>query len=448
MLRVLFLASGAVLLASQSVFAAVEVKTERTSGSLFEFQSIPLPALDDAGSTAKIVVISGQSDGKGKGTQALNDGEFPSYSDHPASNFFFSEGSNQNRILFDLGKATRVKNVVSYSWHSDERAPQVYALYAAKGDEADFNAKPSPDTNLEEAGWALVAKVDTSPGLGQRGGQHAALISDAEGNLGVYRYLLFDVSKSVADNPFGETFFSEIDVIDADAPEPKRIDRPDPVLITFTDKSQTYKFTIDATLAPDLKDWSKEKLQPVVMEWYPRIVELLNSEGFYPPQKVTLRYQNEMGDKPAWAEGPNIALNIGWYRDQLQHEALGAAVHELVHVAQLYPITRRNDPAKPEWIVEGIPDYVRWYLYEPQSQGAELTSHSLPEARYDGSYRVTANFLEWASRTYDKDLIQKLNTSVREGKYSTKFWKATTGLTEEELNKAWIDHHRARLIQN
>jgi hypothetical protein len=25
----------------------------------------------------------------------------------------------------------------------------------------------------------------------------------------------------------------------------------------------------------------------------------------------------------------------------------------------------------PGWVVEGIPDYIRWFLYEPQSHGAD-----------------------------------------------------------------------------
>ena len=42
-------------------------------------------------------------------------------------------------------------------------------------------------------------------------------------------------------------------------------------------------------------------------------------------------------------------------------------MHELVHVVQQY---RRRPPG---WLVEGIPDYIRWYLYEPQSRGAEIS---------------------------------------------------------------------------
>jgi hypothetical protein len=39
-------------------------------------------------------------------------------------------------------------------------------------------------------------------------------ISDTDGALGKYRYLLFDVSSTENDDDFGNTFYSEIDVIE------------------------------------------------------------------------------------------------------------------------------------------------------------------------------------------------------------------------------------------
>ena len=439
--------AGLLMLCQQAVcLAEVKVTTERGRGSLFQFRQVPVPAINDAASTAKIAIVAGEDDGNGAGVKALVDGVIPSGDDDPGANFFFA-GGEARRFVIDLGKATNIKNVASYSWHPDERAPQVYTLYGAGEGHTTAMSSLEAGQSPAENGWTKVADVDTRRNRGPRGGQHAALIEDPKANLGTYRYLLFDVSKADANSPFGETFFSEIDVIDADAKDVERIKTPDPVLITFDADGGKYEFTIDATMAPDLKDWSEEKLKPVVIEWYPKIVKMLDSDGFDPIKKVTLRFQNDMGGTPAWAAGPNIALNIEWYRGQLKGEALGAAVHELVHVAQMYPNVRRDD-AKPGWVQEGVADYVRWFLYEPQTRGAEITARSLPNARYDASYRVTGNFLDWASRTYDKDLVKKLNASVRQGKYSSDFWKETTGLTEQELNDAWIAYHTKRLQKN
>jgi hypothetical protein len=39
--------------------------------------------------------------------------------------------------------------------------------------------------------------------------------------LGTFRYLLFDVHRTESADPFGNTFFSEIDVVDDTTPEEK-----------------------------------------------------------------------------------------------------------------------------------------------------------------------------------------------------------------------------------
>jgi len=78
---------------------------------------------------------------------------------------------------------------------------------------------------------------------------------------------------------------------------------------------------------------------------------------------------------------------------------------------------RDTHPAfAPGWVTEGLADYVRWYLYEPQSKGTIIRDAS--QAKYDASYRVTANFFDWVVTTHDKDLLRKLNTAGREASYS------------------------------
>jgi hypothetical protein len=87
--------------------------------------------------------------------------------------------------------------------------------------------------------------------------------------------------------------------------------------------------------------------------------------------------------------------------------------------------------------VEAIADYIRWFLYEPETRGAEITAKNVARARYDASYRVSGNFLNWVSKTYDKELVRKLNAAAREGKYSEDLWKEYTGHTVGELGDEW-----------
>ena len=99
----------------------------------------------------------------------------------------------------------------------------------------------------------------------------------------------------------------------------------------------------------------------------------------------------------------------------------------------------------PGWLVEGIPDYIRWFLYEPQTRGAEITARNLSRAKYDASYRVTGNFLNWVAGKYDKDIVRKLNAAGRAAKYSEHLWKEYTGKTAQELGDEWKKAHEDRL---
>ena len=174
---------------------------------------------------------------------------------------------------------------------------------------------------------------------------------------------------------------------------------------------------------------------------------MLPSDGFEAPARVAFEFREDMVGTPAYAAGNRISCNLEWFRRQLQGEAKGAVVHEMVHVVQQYRRARREENATrpPGWIVEGIPDYIRWFLYEPQSRGAEITPRNLAGAKYDASYRVTANFLHWATNTYDKELVKKLNAAARDGRYSADVWKQITGKTVEELGTEWKKSHEDRL---
>lgn len=217
---------------------------------------------------------------------------------------------------------------------------------------------------------------------------------------------------------------------------------------TFQAAGGKYHFTMDTAIAPDLSDWANTELAAVVTEWYPKIVQLLPSPGFEPATNVTIRFRDNMGRTPASAGGGRVNCNAEWFRKNLKGEARGAVVHELVHVVQNYGRARRENPdatRTPGWIVEGIPDYIRWFIYEPQAKGAEITQRNLSRARYDGNYRITANFLNSVVEKYDKQIIQKLNVAAREGKYSEDLWKEYTGKTIQDLGDEWRKAHELRL---
>jgi len=176
-----------------------------------------------------------------------------------------------------------------------------------------------------------------------------------------------------------------------------------------------------------------------VREWYPKLVKMLPSEGYEAPTRVSITFSADMQGVAATG-GTRVRCAAAWFRQNLKGEAKGAVVHELVHVVQNYGIARRNNPnatRTPGWLVEGICDYIRWFLYEPETHGAEITARNIARAQYDASYRVTGNFLNWVTNTYDKDVVVKLNAAAREGRYSEDLWKDATGHTVQELGAEW-----------
>jgi len=250
---------------------------------------------------------------------------------------------------------------------------------------------------------------------------------------------LFDVSKTREQDPFAHTFFSEIDVVTVQSPDPNV-----PIVADFEPRRETvelaggYTITVDTSETPELTDWAKQKLIPMASEWYPKIVAMLPSEGFEAPKKVSITLRKDMNGVAA-TSGTRINCAARWFKANLEGEAVGAVFHELVHVVQQYGGGRRNRGGvrPPGWLTEGIADYLRWFQYEPESHGAEITRRNLARARYDGNYRISANFLNWVCQEHDPDAVRKLNAAIRTGSYTHDLWTKFGGGTVEELGAAW-----------
>jgi len=195
--------------------AAVKVTVDHNTGdqatAQFKFKRVPSPVKENAAAQAKVKLVVGNAAANSR-LKALTDGVLPEEEDQPAANFFFQDGSDGGRFLLDLGSAMELAEVNSYSWHSDTRAPQVYNLFASDGTDPRFNSEPDANTDPATCGWKLIAIVDTRPRQGDSGGQYGVSITDSSGSLGKFRYLLFDSIPSEDDDPWGNTFFSEINV--------------------------------------------------------------------------------------------------------------------------------------------------------------------------------------------------------------------------------------------
>jgi hypothetical protein len=203
---------------SSTAHAQTKITIDHNTGSAtnpeFKFKSVPSPSRDDAATKARVLMVDGEADGNSAGIEALTDGVLPTSDDQPRRNFFVTAGSGGARLLIDLGRVIEISQINSYSWHPNSRGPQVYRVWASDGNDAKFNAEPKASVDPHTVGWLVLATVDTrSDDADKDGGQFGVSITDARRSLGRFRYLLFDCYVTeVADN-FGNTFYSEIDVV-------------------------------------------------------------------------------------------------------------------------------------------------------------------------------------------------------------------------------------------
>ena len=142
------------------------------------------------------------------------------------------------------------------------------------------------------------------------------------------------------DDPFGNTFYSEIDVIGNDSDAGAGVGPSEPAFI-IQSADRYCEISIDTSSAPNLKDWAESKLAPVLAQWYPKIVAMLPSEAYTAPRqlKVIIR----PGKGVAATGGTRVTANSTWLQTELGGEAIGALVHEEVHIVQQYGNARRND---------------------------------------------------------------------------------------------------------
>ena len=192
----------------------IDHNTGAATNAEWKFKSVPSPSKSDAASNARVLIVDGPADANSAGVGALTDGILPNSDDQPRRNFFIAPGSGGARILIDLGRVVDVAQINSYSWHPGSRGPQVYRVWVSDGSAATFNERPNANIDPRSCGWKGLATVDTRSNDETRdGGQWGVSITDASGSLGKFRYLLFDCYVTEVADDFGNTFYSEIDVI-------------------------------------------------------------------------------------------------------------------------------------------------------------------------------------------------------------------------------------------
>jgi hypothetical protein len=207
---------------------------------------------------------------------------------------------------------------------------------------------------------------------------------------------------------------------------------PAPVVQKVT---QSMCIMVDTSEVPELDAWGKHAKE-LCEQWYPKIVDLLPSEGFEPLLSTRLLFKKDKGGVADTSRGTDISIAakyvIGHTND------FGMVIHELTHVVQAYP-GPKDGFTKPGWLVEGIADNIRLFHFEPDVRRPRINPD---KANYTDAYKTTAGFLDWVEKNYDKELVKKLSAALRQGEYQDSLWQKCTGKTVDELWKEFADSLR------
>ena len=193
----------------------------------FQFPTIQPPGHEDYADQqfgrASIRVVRGELN-KGRGASGpasvLIDGKGQSHEDAPGETAFFTN-NERGAFLMDLGQPISISKINSYSWHQNttfepqrHRAVQKFTLYGFAGDTL-------PDLSLPptEGGWVRIARVNTDDFFRvedplDRPAQQACSITAARGEIGRFRYLLWEVEgvPGFQTKSINNTFYGEFDV--------------------------------------------------------------------------------------------------------------------------------------------------------------------------------------------------------------------------------------------
>lgn len=183
------------------------------------------------------------------------------------------------------------------------------------------------------------------------------------------------------------------------------------------------KFTaVYINLAEDFDPGTGKRMIETFFKVYPKEAKLYNQQTL---RRVTFVIDPEYQGVAA-ASGGIIKVNPEWMTKN--PEDLDVITHEAMHIVQQYP-----GGAGPGWITEGIADYVRYEL-GVNNPAANWSLPALTDRHhYTNAYRVTARFLVWIVKNYDKKFVRKLDRAMRSKTYTEQFWKQQTGKTVDEL---------------
>ncbi|CAF0924696.1 unnamed protein product [Rotaria sordida] len=187
-----------------------------------------------------------------------------------------------------------------------------------------------------------------------------------------------------------------------------------------------YKLTIINNIGNDLNEMMRQSIIDAYFQIYPQIQLRFNKRARKDVQiKIDPNY-----DGIAYASNGEIVISGTHLKNDPR--PTGVLTHEMMHIVQSYP------GGQPEWLVEGIADYVRWkYGQDKVGGGWQLSDFNLKQ-HYTNSYRVTARFLVWLERKVQNNIVNRLDQGLRQNQYENgKLWIQISGKSVDQL---WNDY--------
>jgi hypothetical protein len=203
--------------------------------------------------------------------------------------------------------------------------------------------------------------------------------------------------------------------------------------LTYFQTASNGVIHVNTTTQQRFSAWAGQTI-PTVLEWVPKIYEYLyNREQPYPVTSIEI------------SVGSNLTKNGNSY-----HVTLGSILIEADYLSQFdlkdpgfiipFLVDSLREPnltvSAPKWIINGISNYMRYYVYDAEPPTVKITS----TMSYDSSPLVTASFFSWIDLTRKMSIVVALNQMVNDRVFFTDvLWIKVFGKTLDALWQEYLD---------
>ena len=174
---------------------------------------------------------------------------------------------------------------------------------------------------------------------------------------------------------------------------------------------------IDLGSFPDTASWAHEAAG-AIPGWWKSIVNVLSVADF---DRVQLQIR-EIDPRTIAALTIKNEINVDGRYVREGKVRIGLIAHELVHVAQDYPVRATN------WIKEGMADYFRYHVLLPKDPERRAVSN---QNDFRNGYQPAAALLAFLSMRFGSAIIRDLNAALRAGEDGDAAVRRLTGQPAE-----------------